>query len=178
MIKPLALAAGAALLLGVAFEAGRLAVAPQPKQLEAQGGRGPVVPPKPRTEPTRSEQPLVYGGDSGSAAVANNGFIAVTGSYGVGTSVLYLFDTNNKQLVVYEGRGGSESMRRLTFVGARRIDLDLQLLDYNDRSEFRRADLQRMFKAGNSQTSRPKVTVPGALGSGEYKETRKNNSGR
>ena len=47
----------------------------------------------------------------------------MTGSYGVGTSVLYLIDTEKKQLLVYEARGGSQSMRRIVLVGARRIDL-------------------------------------------------------
>ena len=39
-------------------------------------------------------------------------FLAVTGSYGLGTSVLYLIDAKNRQLAVYEARGGSPDMRR------------------------------------------------------------------
>ena len=75
-----------------------------------------------------------------------NGLIAVTGSYGVGTSVLYLIDTERRQLAVYEARGGSEGSRRIYLVGARRIDLDLQLEGYNDESEWQYGDLQRMFQ--------------------------------
>ena len=145
-------------------------------RLEAQG-RGPVIPPKPRAkQPTKAAQPLVYGEDSGVAA-SNNGFMAVTGSYGVGTSVLYLLDTNNKQLLVYEARGGSASMRRLVLVGARRIDLDLQLIDYNDESEYKRSDLDRLFRGGKKVKKSAGVTVPGdlksSLGTGEYKTIKK-----
>jgi len=119
-------------------------------------GRGPInPPPEPDpspTEPTESA-PFVYAEESG-ASSANNGFIAVTGSYGVGTSVLYLIDTNNQQLAVYEARGGSAGNRRVVLVGARRIDLDLQLPSYNDRSEYEYGDLRKLFdKRGKKQGS-------------------------
>lgn len=145
-------------------------------RLEAQG-RGPVIPPKPRAKPpTKAAGPLMYGSDSGVAA-ANNGFMAVTGSYGVGTSVLYIFDTINKQLLVYEARGGSPSMRRLVLVGARRIDLDLQLIDYNDESEYKRSDLDRLFRGGKRARPSSGVTVPGdlksPLGTGKYRTIKK-----
>ena len=137
------------------------------------------MPPKPRSnQPAKAPEPLVFGGDGGGSAVSNNGFMAVTGSYGIGTSVLYLFDTNNKQLLVYEARGGTQSMRRLILVGARRIDLDLQLIDYNDESEYTRSDLARMFSSGKAKKPKPAaVTAPGglkrALGTGKYKTTKK-----
>ena len=99
-------ALGAAVLMGGAYVLGRLDAA-DPQPLLAQGKRGPVIPPKPRSnKPATAPKPLVYGGDSSMAASAN-GFIAVTGSYGVGTSVLYVLDTNTKQLAVYAARGGS-----------------------------------------------------------------------
>ncbi|MCA8956649.1 MAG: hypothetical protein KDC87_11295 [Planctomycetes bacterium] len=143
-------------------------------ELQAQG-RGPVVPPKPRTEPTKAPEPLVFGGDGGGGSASANGFMAVTGSYGIGTSVLYLFDTTRKQLLVYEARGGSQSMRRLVLVGARRIDRDLELLDYNDESEFKRADLERMLR-GESRPKSSDLTVPGGLrptlGTGKYETKR------
>ena len=100
---------------------------------------------KPKTPPTKSG-PLLIEGGSGSSATAND-MIAVTGSYGVGTSVLYLVDTKTKQLAVYEARGGSRNSRRLVLVGARRIDLDLQLEGYNDESDFSFAELQKRFRA-------------------------------
>ncbi|MEQ8763183.1 MAG: hypothetical protein RL885_04600 [Planctomycetota bacterium] len=66
-------------------------------------------------------------------ADANRDLIAVTGQYGQGTSVLYVVDTKRRQLAVYEAKGGTQS--KLSFVAARRIDLDLQLVGYNDESK-------------------------------------------
>lgn len=65
-------------------------------------------------------------------ADGNRDVIAVTGEYGQGTSVLYVIDTKRRQLAVYEARGGTQS--KLSFVAARRIDLDLQLVGFNDES--------------------------------------------
>lgn len=115
--------------------------------LDAQG-RGPVnTAPRPITpaDPDPSDNsPIVYTENS-STASSNNGFLAVTGSYGIGTQVLYVIDTENRQLAVYEARGGSTAQRRIVMVGARRIDLDLQLPGYNDRSEYEYGDLQKLF---------------------------------
>ncbi|MFN3240309.1 MAG: hypothetical protein ACE37K_02225 [Planctomycetota bacterium] len=146
---------GGAFLLGQLFPRGG---DPRPVDgltLHAQG-RGPInAPPRPIAQPTEADQPapIVYTEEGGGSS-ANNGFIAVTGSYGVGTSVLYLVDTNNRQLAVYEARGGSASQRRITLVGARRIDLDLQLPSYNDRSEYEYDDLKKLFdKRGKKDRS-------------------------
>ena len=100
--------------------------------------RKPAPPKKGKTEA------LVY--ESGGVGAAANGFIAVTGSYGVGTSVLYLMDTKTNQLAVYEARGGSVNSRRLYLVGARRVDLDLQLEGYNDQSEWSYDQLRQRFE--------------------------------
>lgn len=122
--------------------------------LEAQG-RGPVNPPPP-TAPTPGEpepgapEPVAFPTDGGQSA-SGGGFLAVTGSYGIGTSVLYLVDTQSRQLAVYEARGGSAEQRRIVLVGARRIDLDLQLHGYNDRSEYEYQDLQRLFEKRGSK---------------------------
>lgn len=140
---------GAAFLLGQRFPqaAGAGSLLGAPNVLDAQG-RGPInAPPRPPVtqppEPT-SSAPIVYTEDGGNSS-ANNGFIAVTGSYGVGTSVLYVVDTNTRQLAVYEARGGSAEQRRIVLVGARRLDLDLQLHGYNDRSEYEYSDLEKLF---------------------------------
>jgi hypothetical protein len=139
---------------GVAFLLGQrlpLTGQAEPNLLSAQG-RGPVNPPPPSSDPTppvnESAPPVVYSEESGQASStgANGGFVAVTGSYGVGTSVLYLIDTVNRQLAVYEARGGSAEQRRIVLVGARRIDLDLQLPNYNDRSEYDYDQLQELFR--------------------------------
>ena len=133
---------GAAFLLGQLFPRG----VDSGGALDAQG-RGPInPPPRPTTQPSEPAEaaPFVYT-EEGGASSANNGFIAVTGSYGVGTSVLYLIDTESRQLAVYEARGGSAGNRRIVLVGARRIDLDLQLPSYNDRSEYEYDDLKKLF---------------------------------
>lgn len=145
-------------LMGAAFLLGQWLPSPV---AEAQG-RGPVPPPRrpdPGTnEPTvgepRTEAGLVYPEESGTGGAAN-GFIAVTGSYGVGTSVLYVLDTVNRQLAAYEARGGASSTRRIVFVGARRIDLDLQLEGYNDRSEYEYRDLKRLFEQRGERSAEP-----------------------
>jgi len=138
-----------------------------PEWMNAQG-RGAINPPpaQPRptggTEPVEPGQPtVVYSEESGSGA-SGNGFVAVTGSYGVGTSVLYLIDTNNRQLAVYEARGGSTEQRRVVLVGARRIDLDLQLESYNDRSEYQYDRLKEVFqKRDGTGTEVPTGLEPG-----------------
>lgn len=158
MNRPLAKSLSLLVAIGAAFVLG-LAVAPEGATAEAQG-RGVRPPPKDDGKdagPTVST-PLVYGADSGSSAAAN-GFIAVTGSYAVGTSVLYVLDTNNKQLAVYEARGGSPGSRKLFLVGARRIDLDLQLYGYNDESQFDYDSLRRTFEenAKKGQATTPVI---------------------
>lgn len=148
----------AALIVAViaSVYAGRSSLTPQ---LEAQGlgssGRSPSLPPTGPVVVETEQQPdvLLYSEGSGGASAATNGILAVTGSYGVGTSVLYVIDTESKQLAVYEARGGSRTMRRLTLVGARRIDLDLQLRGYNDESEFQYAALEKMFDSRNRKKS-------------------------
>ena len=160
------------LLLGAGFGASFLLGHAWPGQLAAPGplaaqGRGPVNPPAsegptPPAADAGTNEPIVYAEDSGRGASAN-GFVAVTGSYGVGTSVLYLIDTVNRQLAVYEARGGSAEQRRVVLVGARRIDLDLQLEGYNDRSEYEYDDLQRLFRKGDRKDDEVRTGLePGA----------------
>lgn len=121
--------------------------------LDAQG-RGPVNPaPRPITpaDPDTSANQTIAYTENSSSASSNNGFLAVTGSYGMGTQVLYVIDTENRQLAVYEARGGSTEQRRIVMVGARRIDLDLQLPGYNDRSEYEYDDLEKLFAKRNKK---------------------------
>ncbi len=153
-----------AFLVGVAFFAGRAV-----DLLEAQGRTGPppAAPPRPPTEPgvtvPREPAEVLPYEDGNSVASESNGFLAVTGSYGVGTSVLYVIDTVHKQLAVYEGRGGSKSMRRIVLVGARRIDLDLKLEGYNDESEYDYEALRQLFarKAKAEAAGEPPPTTGG-----------------
>jgi len=125
--------------------------------LDAQG-RGPINSPPPSAPITPSEAgggtgnaPTLSYVEESSTASSSNGFLAVTGSYGMGTSVLYLIDTENRQLAVYEARGGSTSQHRIVMIGARRIDLDLQLHGYNDRSEYEYSDLEKLFEKRDSK---------------------------
>jgi len=139
---------------GIAFLVGRF-TGPL-AGVDAQG-RGPVNPPPPSAEPTPAPAaPVVYPEEGGQTA-STNGFLAVTGSYGVGTSVVYLFDTVNRQLAVYEARGGSAEQRRLVLVGARKIDLDLQLEGYNDRSEYEYGKLKEVFARRGAKDHEPRT---------------------
>jgi hypothetical protein len=100
-------------------------------------GGGTLPPPIPQVVP-------------GMGAIANsdsNGsMIAVTGTDITGSCVLYLIDTESKQLAVYQASGGTKSLRGVELVGARRIDLDLQLEGYNDKSEYSYAELDKQFQ--------------------------------
>ncbi len=110
---------------------------------------------------------MLYESGSGSSGSAGD-IIAVTGSYGVGTSVLYVVDAKTRQLAVYEARGGSRGGRKLYLVGARRISLDLRLEGYNDESEHSYRDLERRFqKEGLSvEGSRGPAPIPTSSGDG------------
>jgi hypothetical protein len=96
------------------------------------------------------------GGDPPSAALpqltsianadSNNTMIAVTGIDITGASILYLVDTVNRNLAVYQATGGSENTAAIRLVGARNIDLDLRLDGYNDKSEYSFKDLESRFE--------------------------------
>ncbi len=130
-------------LVAAAFTAG--VWLPRPA-LDAQG-RGPVIPSPPaKADPTLPQNQPVVVVEEGGQSASGNGFLAVTGSYGVGTSVLYVIDTVSRQLAVYEARGGSAEQRRVILVGARKIDLDLQLEGYNDRSEYDYRNLRKLYE--------------------------------
>ncbi|MEM9801690.1 MAG: hypothetical protein AAGA20_15295 [Planctomycetota bacterium] len=75
-------------------------------------------------------------GASGMSADSNNRMIAVTGVDITGQSVLYLVDTENYQLAVYQASGGAGATQNIKLVGARRIDLDMQLDGFNDKTEL------------------------------------------
>ena len=122
-------------------------------------GRGGAIPQPPAPIPTpapAADDPIVYT-EEHSGSASTNGFLAVTGSYGVGTSVMYLVDTVNQQLAVYEARGGSAEQRRIVLIGARRLDLDLQLRGYNDRSEYEYDDLESLFANRRSKGGKAKI---------------------
>ncbi len=88
----------------------------------------PPPPPAPKTQ--------VIPVATAATADSNNRMIAVTGTDITGASILYLVDTVNNRLAVYQAQGGADGSRGVNFIGARRIDLDLQLDGWNDRSEW------------------------------------------
>ena len=72
--------------------------------------------------------------------------IAVTGVDITGSSVLYLVDTQNMQMACYQATGGARSTQNLKLIGARRIDLDLELVGFHDESEYSYEELERQFR--------------------------------
>jgi hypothetical protein len=77
--------------------------------------------------------------------------IAVTGVDITGSSILYLIDTVNPHMAVYQANGGSAGTQSIKLVAARRIDLDLQLNGLNDRSEFTYSELEERFSELDDQ---------------------------
>jgi len=81
----------------------------------------------------------------GATSDSNGTMIAVTGSDLTGAMVLYVIDTEAKQLAVYKASAGAKSSQGIRLVAARRIALDLELDGYNDKSEFSYKVLQERF---------------------------------
>ncbi len=75
---------------------------------------------------------------------SNGSMIAVTGPDVTGGGVLYVIDTERRQLACYQATGGSSSAG-LRFLGARDIDLDLQVKSYNDDSKMSVTQLEQEF---------------------------------
>lgn len=79
-------------------------------------------------------------------ADSNDRMIAVTGIDLTGSAVLFVIDTWNPHLAVYQAQGGSAGTQSLKLVAARNITLDLQLDGYNDESEYSYKDLEASFR--------------------------------
>lgn len=109
-----------------------------------------------RAEPAQAQQaPSAYGGGTVSA---NNRFIAATGSVGSGMSVLWLFDTEGKRLLVY----GTNSLgKALEFRAARNVEWDLKLEWMNDESQYNVEDMKRLAEQQREPRSPPKPPAPG-----------------
>lgn len=69
-------------------------------------------------------------------ADSNDRMIAVTGIDVTGSSVLYVIDTIERRLSVYQADGGTRSTSGIKWVGARNIDLDFAVDGWNDKSEL------------------------------------------
>ncbi|MCZ6598735.1 MAG: hypothetical protein O7B99_13945 [Planctomycetota bacterium] len=80
------------------------------------------------------------------ATDSNDRMIAVTGIDVTGSSILFVIDTIDRQLAVYQASGGSESTMGVKFVAGRNIDLDLQVYGYNDKSRYSYRDMLEQFE--------------------------------
>ncbi len=139
----------ALLLVGSALLAVGLAL-PGNASLQSTGGDDPPIPPNSQADARNTPFASLGNADS------NGQMIAVTGIDLTGTSILYLVDTEKKQLAIYQATGGTESMQGVKLVGARRIDLDLQLEGFNDRSQYPYDELEQRFAKirGGSKTGK------------------------
>jgi len=88
---------------------------------------------------------IPLGGGGFATGDSNNRMIAVTGIDITGASILYLIDTVDPHIAVYQASGGASGTQGVKLVGARKIDLDLQLDGLNDKSEFTYKDLEKSF---------------------------------
>jgi hypothetical protein len=107
----------------------------------ARGPQGTPPAPNPTTPQTQA-LPMTAGGV---AADSNDRMIAVTGVDVTGASVLYLVDTVNMRLAVYQANS-SGSNQGVRLIGARRIELDLQLNAFHDNSEYSYTELKSKFE--------------------------------
>ncbi len=78
---------------------------------------------------------------------SNDRMIAVTGIDVTGTSVLYVIDTIERRLSVYQADGGGKSTAGVQWVGARNIDLDFAVDGWNDKSEVTFKELRKQLDA-------------------------------
>ncbi len=68
-------------------------------------------------------------------------FLMTTGASVHGGVLLFLLDTETRGLLVYEAEGGSKGTRGITLVAARKVDQDVFVTGYNDKSEYSYSDL-------------------------------------
>ncbi len=108
-------------------------------------GIGMIATPSEALQDGSTGSPAVLQVPYGATSDSNSQMIAVTGVDRTGASVLYLVDTQAKQLAVYQASGGTSSSTGLKLIGARRLDLDLQLFGFNDKSEYSYRDLEKQF---------------------------------
>ena len=101
--------------------------------------------PPAQTQPTATLPSVTMTGQGGGNADSNDRMIAVTGTDITGSSILYVIDSRDPHIAVYQAAGGSQSMNMIRLVAARRIDLDLRLDGFNDKSQHSFKDLEQAF---------------------------------
>lgn len=100
-------------------------------------------------DPTVPFQPPAF-----ATADSNDRMIAVTGIDVTGSSVLYVIDTLEKRLSVYQADGGGKSTAGIRWVGARNIGLDFAVDGWNDRSDVSYKELREELEARDILTNR------------------------
>ncbi|MBI4879151.1 MAG: hypothetical protein HY812_05755 [Planctomycetes bacterium] len=73
-------------------------------------------------------------------------FLMATGAPLQGGALLFVLNTRTRVLNVYEAEGGTRTTRGLTFVASRKIERDLYVTGYNDKSEYSYQDLLKRFE--------------------------------
>jgi hypothetical protein len=96
-------------------------------------GQDPLAPLKSRVTTT---------GPTASDSNSNNRFVAVTTPIGSGESVLFLLDSEKEQITIYQ----FDRNKGLRFIAARKIDYDLKINGYEDKSRYSRNDLREQFE--------------------------------
>lgn len=80
-------------------------------------------------------------GYPGGTADSNGAMIAVTGTIGSGVSVLWVINTEDKHLAVYQCRGG----KSIELVAARNIEWDQKIEQFHDESLYPPEKLRREY---------------------------------
>ena len=80
----------------------------------------------------------------GGTADSNDSMIAVTGTIGSGVSVLWIVDTEQRQLACYRSKGG----KSIELVAARNIEWDLKIAQFHDESLMRPDRLKKLYLGG------------------------------
>jgi len=81
----------------------------------------------------------------GGTSDSNNVMIAVTGTIGSGVSVLWIVDTEQRQLACYRSKGG----KSIELVAARNIEWDLKIAQFHDESLMRPDQLKKLYLGGS-----------------------------
>ena len=99
-------------------------------------------------------------GYPGGSTDSNNRMIAVTGTVGSGVSVLYVIDTQNGNLAVYQCKGG----KSIALVAARNIEWDLKIEAFHDESVYHPRELKKLVfngdEPGGAEGTRPGIPGP------------------
>ncbi len=81
----------------------------------------------------------------GGTSDSNNVMIAVTGTIGSGVSVLWIIDTEERQLACYRSKGG----KSIELIAARNIEWDLKIAQFHDESVMRPDQLKKLYLGGS-----------------------------